>query len=310
MSNYYYSGQGSLYIAERDPTTGNPKGFMAVGNVPELTLNIETTKFEHKESESGSRLIDLTIIQEKKGTFEFRLENMNLDNLALGLWGTKATVTGASVTDEAVIMSKGKRSPVIHPGISAVTVESKDGVDADPWVATTAYVAGAYVIPTVANTHYYKCTTGGTSAGTEPVTWPIDGSTVTDGTVVWKDMGLIIKSSSTDYSTDATVGAITPKTTGTFEDDRTYLVSYTYAGYTKVDAFTSAAAPERWLRFEGINTVDNTKVIVELFKAQFDPLTGYALLNEELGSVTMRGSLLADATRLTGSKFFRQVNLA
>lgn len=86
MANYYYSGQGSLLIAERDEGTGKPKGFLPVGNVPELTINIETSKLEHKESETGSRLTDLTIITEKKGTFEFKLENLSLDNLAMGLW--------------------------------------------------------------------------------------------------------------------------------------------------------------------------------------------------------------------------------
>lgn len=309
MSNYYYSGQGSLYIAERDPTTGNPVGFMAVGNVPELTLNIETTKFEHKESESGSRLIDLTIIQEKKGTFEFRLENMNLDNLTLGLWGTKASVTGATATDENVIMTKGMRSPLLHPKVSAVTVESKAGAEATAWVTLTAYATGVYKVPVTPNAHYYKVTTAGTTGATEP-TWPTNGGTVVDGTVTWTDMGLIVKSNTTDYSLDANNGVVVVLPTAAIEDGKVHLVSYTYGGYTKVDAFMSAAAPERWLRFEGINTVDNSKVIVDLFKAQFDPLTGYALLNEELGSVTMRGSLLADSTRLTGSKFFRQVNVS
>lgn len=255
--NYYYSGQGSLYIAERDSTTGEPKGFIAVGNVPELTLNIETTKFEHKESESGSRLIDLTIIQEKKGTFEFRLENLNLDNLTLGLWGTKASVTGASVTEEEIAIPLdtpgGMRFPLKHPKVSAVTVKGPAG--------TPTYV-------------------------------------LNDDYTVDATNGVIILTAGGDIVTAADTAATTIE------------VDYTYAGYTKVDAFMSAAAPERWLRFEGINTVDNSRVIVDLFKAQFDPLTGYGLINEELGSVTMRGSLLADATRLTGSKFFRQVNVS
>jgi hypothetical protein len=254
--NYYYSGQGSLYIAERDATTGAPKGFIAIGNVPELTLNIETTKFEHKESESGSRLIDLTIIQEKKGTFEFRLENMNLDNLALGLWGTKATVAGSTATAEVIAIPQatpaGMRFPLQRPAVSAVTVKGPSG--------TPTYV-------------------------------------VTDDYTVDAANGVIILSAGGDIVTAAASAATSIE------------VDYTYAAHTKVDAFMTAAAPERWLRFEGINTVDNKRVIVDLFKAQFDPLTGYALLNEELGSVTMRGALLSDALRTTGSKFFRQVNV-
>lgn len=53
------------------------------------------------------------------------------------------------------------------------------------WQASHAYVVNDTVIPTTANEVEYKCTTAGTSGGTEP-TWPTEvGQTVTDGTVVW-----------------------------------------------------------------------------------------------------------------------------
>lgn len=259
MANYYYSGQGSLYIAERD-TDGKPMGFMPIGNVPELTLNIETTKFEHKESESGQRLLDMTITKEKKGMFEFKLDNLNLDNLALSLWGTKATVAGGTVAVENVVIqadkATGMRFALAHPAVSAVVV--KDSTD------VTTYVLN------------------------------------------------------TDYTVDAKNGVIIPKAGGAIETAANALTSpatltlhvgYTYAAYTKVDAFTQANAPERWLRFEGINTVDDKTVIVDLFKAQFEPMSGYGLINDELGVVTMKGALLADALQLTGSKFFRQLNV-
>lgn len=262
MSNYYYSGQGSLYIAERDSTTGKPKGFMPVGNVPELTINIETTKFEHKESESGSRLVDLTIVKEKKGQFEFKLENLSIDNLSLALWGTKATVVGATiaagVAGELVVIPQGAIGPqrfkLAHPKISAVTVN--DGATG--------------LVPFTLNDDY-----------------TVDAAN-----------GMIILTAGGDIETAATASASSIK------------VSYTYAGYTKMDAFTESVAPERWLRFEGINTVDGSHVIVDMFRAQFDPMTGYGLINEEFASVSMKGSVLADSLQVTGSKFFRQTNSA
>lgn len=259
MPNNYYSGQGSLYLAERDSVTGKPKGFLPIGNVPELTINIETTKFEHKESESGSRLVDLTIVQEKKGTFEFTLENLSIDNLSVGLWGTKATVAGGTVAaaGETVPLPMGTvagmRFPLAHPGVSAATVTKDDG--------TTPYVLN------------------------------------TDYTIDAKN-GVIIVSTGSAMITDSAAA------------DTTFKIGYTYAGYLKVDAFTQSAAPERWLRFEGLNTVDGSAVIIDLFKAQFDPLTGYALINEELGSVSMTGTVLADPLQPGNSKFFRQINAA
>lgn len=58
------------------------------------------------------------------------------------------------------------------------------------WAASTAYAAGAFVVPAPENTHVYKCTTAGTSGATQP-TWPTAaGGSVTDGTVTWAEVGL------------------------------------------------------------------------------------------------------------------------
>lgn len=253
MANKYYSGQGSLYIAERDTVTGKPKGFVALGNVPELTLDIEVTKFEHKESESGNRLLDLTIVKEKKGKFKFKLENLSLENLAMGLYGTSAAVVGASIVDEVVKAYKNtatvtKKLALAHPDVSSVVVKHTSG--------TPTYILN------------------------------------------------------TDYTVDAKNGTISILSGSAIVEAADLKVSYTYAGYSNLEAFTSAASPERWLRFEGLNTVDNSRVVIDLYRAQFDPLTNFGLINEELGSVDMAGSLLADSFQLSGSQFFRQRNVA
>lgn len=63
------------------------------------------------------------------------------------------------------------------------------------WVATTASIRKVSVVrPTVNNGHYYICTSGGITGGTEP-TWPtIKGDTVEDGDVTWKayDWGFLL----------------------------------------------------------------------------------------------------------------------
>ena len=305
FTNYYYSGQGILWVAERD-AAGRPKNQRRVGNIPELTINIETTKFEHKESESGNRLKDLVIIQEKNGTFQFTLENVDRDNLALGLWGQKVSVAGASVTDEDMIIYLDGRMTTKHPKVSSVTMT----VNVPDWTAATAYAVGDYVAETGAGTDFHVAEIAGTSGGTEP-TWMSGNGATVDGTVTWRHIGVLPVTLvlDTDFTVEGNKGVITPIGTQWTAYGLPVQVDYTYADYIKVDAFTEATAPERYLRFEGVNTVNGDEVIIEIFKAQFDPLTGYGLINEEIAQLTMAGSLLADTLQPSGSQYFKQINL-
>jgi len=67
-------------------------------------------------------------------------------------------------------------------------------LDVSAWAATTAYTArsaldakiGDIIKPTTQNGFYFKCTTAGTSGGTEP-TWDLTlGNTTVDGTAEWE----------------------------------------------------------------------------------------------------------------------------
>lgn len=116
-----------------------------------------------------------------------------------------------------------------------------------------------------------------------------------------------------DYKLNADAGSVQfaaePATAGLVDgDDLT--VSYAYAAQARVDALTEGTK-ERFLRFEGLNTEDElAPVVVEAFKFVVDPAKELALITEEgMASFELEGSLLADSTRTTGSKFFRQMLL-
>ncbi len=78
------------------------------------------------------------------------------------------------------------------------------------WQPTINYRIGAIVTPkTIPDNpnggHYYKCTTAGTSGATEP-SWPTaNGSTVTDGSVIWTESGNIIWQKSHPYTAGAII---------------------------------------------------------------------------------------------------------
>lgn len=243
MSNYYYSGQGSFLIAQR--VSGLPTGFINVGNVSKATVEISVDKFEHKESESGQRLLDLTIVKEKKGKLNLTIDNLSMDNLALALYGSYATVTGATVTSEDLVGYLGKMTPLAKPDVSAVTITNSAG--------STTYTAG------------------------------------------------------TDYILDAKFGTITVPAAGSaITNAQALKANYTFATHTKMDSFTTGSAPERWVRFQGLNTADGSHVLLDFFRARFDPLTGYDLINDELAVPTMTADLLADTTKTSGSQFFTE----
>ena len=69
-----------------------------------------------------------------------------------------------------------------------ITIPNSDLTPPPAWQASTAYAVGQIISPSSSNGHFYQCTVAGTSGGTPP-NWPTDGSTFTDGTATWKDMG-------------------------------------------------------------------------------------------------------------------------
>lgn len=257
LVNHYYSGQGSFYVGERD-VNGRPKGLRRMGNIPTAEISIEVTKFEHKESESGQRAVDFSLVQEKNGTFSLTLENLTLAQLADAFWGKTVNVVEAEYT-ESVQVWEDARTPLAHPNIQLTGTAPDE-------------------IPTIEVT---------------------DGDDVTPTVYTLND----------DYWVDAVNGVIWLNPDGAIADGETVEVTYTTAGYDSLIAFTETSM-ERFIRFEGINTVDNSRVIVEMYRCQIDPLQNYGLINEELGSVTLNGNLLYDGAQPGESKFFRQINLA
>ena len=72
------------------------------------------------------------------------------------------------------------------------------------WYASTSYLQSQVIIPSNRlasdnQQHSYRCSTAGTSGGSEPV-WPVaTGATIADGTVVWRENGGTLPSRPTTY---------------------------------------------------------------------------------------------------------------
>lgn len=106
----------------------------------------------------------------------------------------------------------------------------------------------------------------------------------------------------TDYTLDAASGKVTflTATDGDVSSD------YTHQDPASV-SMLSAAQPEYFIRFEGINKANaNTKGSVELYRVRFDPATNMDFLSDELQIMELKGTVLADDTKAVDDTEFGQ----
>jgi len=115
-----------------------------------------------------------------------------------------------------------------------------------------------------------------------------------------------------DYKVNLNAGSIqwapVPKTAALVLGDD-LLADYSYSAQKTVGALT-AAASEKYVRFEGLNTADGNKsVVVEAFRFLTDPLQELSLISDDIQSFALEGSVLLDALQPGVSKYFRQTLL-
>jgi len=256
----YFSGQGVVLLATRNATTGEPEGFVTIGNVSALALAVATTNLEHKESTTGARGIDLRLTQEVNATVNMTIESLSQENLALGLYGTTTDVAQGTASEKTFASVKlGQIYSLDKIKVSTVSAEANPS-----GTPTTLTVNENFRVNEDAGSIYFMTAAEQTAAGA--------AETLTD------------------------------------EDE--VKVTFDHAAQKQMDALTTGQ-PERWLRFEGLNTADGNKpVVIDVFRFAADPLQELAMINEELANIAVEGSALADQKRTTGSKYFRVQSLA
>lgn len=120
-----------------------------------------------------------------------------------------------------------------YPNVKALSLYTFDS-----WKQSNSYVPDNYpryssVLPTARNGHYYECVKSGKSGLIEP-SWFTNGSNTTDGTVIWKDAGLV------SLNVENVV-TISNRSDNIYEWTKTNYFNYTYANYPK-NVFTSNQA--------------------------------------------------------------------
>lgn len=258
-TNKYKFGRGRLLFNRL--SDGVYEGFRPLGNCTEFNLSIESEQFEHINSESGLEEIDLQFTRSVRRNGSITTDNMSASNLELFLAAVASTVTqsGTGITDEAIGPVTADRTyqlgTSLAPGgvrnVSAVTADFKEGAEAPSRANSTAYDVGDFYVPATPNSRFYVCTVAGTSAVSPPV-FTTNGSTFTDGTATFIDLGLIAiaNTADADYIVDTDLGLLSVTTGGAIAAALSRLpagstlsleVDYTRAATTREQIATSGS---------------------------------------------------------------------
>ncbi|MGA7437653.1 MAG: hypothetical protein WBW32_05940 [Luteibacter sp.] len=121
---------------------------------------------------------------------------------------------------------------------------------------------------------------------------------LTDSTATPKTLVL-----DTDYEIESAKGGLmTIKALGTPTYTQPFKGAYSYGKSTNVVAFTTPAI-EKYGVMDGINTVDNSSVRVQVYRMQFDPVSEFGLIQDDFGDLKLSGSVLFDVVNASDDEF-------
>ncbi|HET7300230.1 MAG TPA: hypothetical protein VFJ01_06205 [Oleiagrimonas sp.] len=99
----------------------------------------------------------------------------------------------------------------------------------------------------------------------------------------------------TDYAIESAAGGlIKVLSLGTTPYTQPFTAAYSYAATARLPLFTAGASSERYILLDGLNTVDQTRARVRLYRGSFDPASQLDLITDSLSSLEMKGSVLFD----------------
>lgn len=98
----------------------------------------------------------------------------------------------------------------------------------------------------------------------------------------------------TDYKVESAEGGLI-KLLNLGSYTQPFTAAYSYAATARLPLFTAGASSERYILLDGINTVDQTRARVRLYRGAFDPASQLDLITDSLSSLEMKGSVLFDS---------------
>lgn len=144
----YFMPQGRLMLAECDATTGNPLGFLHLGNAVNVKAALTTNTIDKKEAMTGQFGLAAQFETELGCNFSFDLESFTKETFAIGLRANTTDITAGTASNTPITLFKGKEIPLPHIRCTNVVVKSSDGITT--YVPGTDYIAydNSIAVPT------------------------------------------------------------------------------------------------------------------------------------------------------------------
>lgn len=171
-TNNYSLGKGELYFA-RQNTDGTYQAERYLGNTPEFALTIQEEKLEHFNSDRGVKEKDASVTLQTNRTGSFTTDDISPENIALFFFGDSSvvSVTGATVTDEAITASKDRYIQLgetsLNPSGNKALIQHSTGVNVvvTNSAGTTTYAEGTDYEVSMTDGRLYIKSTGAITEG-------------------------------------------------------------------------------------------------------------------------------------------------
>lgn len=299
--------------------TGQPTGFLDLGNCPELRVSPTVENAEHMENRTGRNLTDKIIEVSRKMTLSMTLESSAKDNLLKYFYARAETVAGATVSNEVVVGWKGKEMPLTRMNLTSFTsLTSADGVTTytqDPGTTADRYISdfNATTDTFTSNAHGLA---NGTRVWVSAGTMPTGFSTSTNYYVISTALntfqlsatqgGAAVNASTAgagilvtvqyDYDVDLKNGVLKFYEGAVFSDGASLRANYVSGSSEKIYAYTEPNQ-ELSLLVKGVNIAeDDAPVRTTIFKCRLKPVNEWVVIgsNNEFNRYQIDGEVLYD----------------
>lgn len=309
----YTLGRGMLYWDPWDATNLRYEGERALGNAPEISINMNATFLDHYSSMSGFKSKDKTVVNELAPQITFALDELVSDNWQMLVFGSKSTVTQSADDSNTLVIPDPLKGRYYDLGFRAIasTRITHGTVSGGPFqvgetitggtskkTAVVVEVGSGYLIVNTVSGAFtgsptFETITGGTSSATATTT---SSNVEVSGLVSLKTTSGSTYYASTDFTVDATSGRlyITPASTIVEGTSLTANFGVAASTYTKVTALT-AVGQDGKLRYVSDNPVGGSYEMI-IWKVRIKPNGDTALIGDDWARLLFQGDILRDAT--------------